>query len=66
MNVPDPRLLRLDVERGDGTIDICTLDNGGIQFSAATEKRKARVYFQAQCVRKPTDKQVSVKLFCAG
>jgi hypothetical protein len=64
--VPDPRLLQLEVTRADGTKELCTLSNGGIQYQEATETSAARILFQPSCARKRDDQFVEVKLFCVG
>jgi hypothetical protein len=70
-NVPDPRLLAVDITRAAGTVQRCTAANGGIVYVAATASDKAAVRFQASpdqvdCLRRPTDTRVEVKLLCAG
>lgn len=64
--VPDPRLLAIDVTRGDGTVQRCTLANGGIVYVPADSTQKAAVRFQPGCLRRPSDTRVEVKLLCAG
>jgi len=65
-NVPDPRLLQIDITRGDGTVQQCTLHNGGFLYEAGVGTEKPTVRFQQQCLRRTTDTQVTVKLLCAG
>lgn len=65
-NVPDPRLLAVDVTRADGTVQRCTLANGGITYVDGTSNEKPAVRFQPGCLRRPTDTRVEVKLLCAG
>ncbi len=65
-NVPDPRLLAVDITRADGSIQRCTLANGGIAVVPATTTEPAAVRFQQGCLRRPTDTRVEVKLLCAG
>jgi hypothetical protein len=65
-NVPDPRLLAVDITRGDGSVQRCTLANGGITVVEATDTQPQAVRFQAGCLRRATDTRVEVKLLCAG
>jgi len=70
-NVPDPRLLAVDITRSGGSVQRCTLANGGIVFVPATDTEGPAVRFQsspdqADCLRRPTDTRVEVKLLCAG
>ena len=65
-NVPDPRLLAVDITRADGSVQRCTLANGGITFVEATSTQPQAVRFQQACLRRPTDTKVEVKLLCAG
>jgi hypothetical protein len=65
-NVPDPRLLAVDVTRGDGSVQRCTLANQGIEVIAATSTEPPAVRFQPGCLRRFTDTRVEVKLLCAG
>jgi len=65
-NVPDPRLLAVDITRSDGTVQRCTLDNHGIVFIDATATEPQAVRFQQSCLRRFSDTRVEVKLLCAG
>ena len=65
-NVPDPQLLAVDVTRADGSVQRCTLANGGITLVQATATEPPAVRFQQDCLRRPTDTRVEVKLLCAG
>ncbi len=65
-NVPDPRLLAVDITRGDGSVQRCTLANEGIAMVEATATEPPAVRFQAGCLRRATDTRVEVKLLCAG
>jgi hypothetical protein len=65
-NVPDPRLLAVDITRADGSVQRCTLANGGIEMVAATTTDPPAVRFQQGCLRRYTDTHVEVKLLCAG
>ena len=65
-NVPDPRLLELDIARGDGGVERCTLGNDGFLYAAGAGSEKPTVRFQQQCLRRSTDTGVTVKLLCAG
>jgi hypothetical protein len=65
-NVPDPRLLAVDITRGDGSVQRCTQANGGIAVVEATSTQPLAVRFQQDCLRRVTDTRVEVKLLCAG
>ncbi len=65
-NVPDARLLAVDITRADGSVQRCTLANGGITLVDATATEPPAVRFQQDCLRRPTDTRVEVKLLCAG
>jgi len=65
-NVPDPRLLQLEITRADGTVQHCTLANGGISYLAPIGSEKPQVRFEASCLRLASDTAVTVKLLCAG
>jgi hypothetical protein len=65
-NVPDPRLLAVDITRSDGTVQRCTLANDGIVFIEATGSEPQAVRFQQSCLRRFSDTRVEVKLLCAG
>jgi len=65
-NVPDPRLLAVDITRSDGSVQRCTLANGGIAMVEATTTEPPAVRFQQGCLRRVTDTHVEVKLLCAG
>ncbi|HVE81927.1 MAG TPA: VWA domain-containing protein [Myxococcales bacterium] len=64
--VPDPRLITVEVTRADGSVQSCTVDNGGIHYEEPTASADARVYFLGPCPRLPDDTKVELKLFCAG
>ena len=65
-NVPDPRLLAVDITRADGSVQRCTQANGGITVVQETSTEPLAVRFQQGCLRRPTDTRVEVKLLCAG
>jgi len=70
-NVPDPRLLAVDITRAGGTIQRCTAANGGIVFVPGTSTDAPAVRFlsspdQVDCLRRVDDTRVEVKLLCAG
>jgi len=65
-NVPDPRLLALDITRADASVQRCTIANGGITVVEGTDPERPVVRFQQGCLRRPTDTRVEVKLLCAG
>ncbi|MGA9522112.1 MAG: VWA domain-containing protein [Myxococcaceae bacterium] len=65
-NVPDPRLLKVEVTRADGEVQVCTLANGGITFDEGSETHPSRVQFTESCPRRASDLGVSLKMLCAG
>ena len=65
-NVPDARLLAVDITRSDGSVQRCTLANQGITYIEATSDEPAAVRFQEGCLRRFSDTRVEVKLLCAG
>lgn len=65
-NVPDPRVLFVEVTRANGEVSSCTLDNGGISYEPPADGQNGRIHFQNQCLRRPDDTQVDVKLLCVG
>lgn len=64
-NVPDPRLLKVEITRADGAVDACTLTNGGITWDSTTGS-DGRVLFMGSCPRKFDDQKVELKMICAG
>ncbi len=65
-NVPDPTLLVVTIVRADGSEQLCTVDNGGISYLAAPDGGFPSILFQGACVRRQTDTQLTVQLYCAG
>jgi hypothetical protein len=65
-NVPDPRLLEIDIARAGGSVERCSLSNGGFLYEPGVGTEKPTVRFQQQCLRRTTDTGVTVKLLCAG
>jgi hypothetical protein len=65
MNLPDPRLARVDVTRADGSVQTCSVAGGSLRYDASGEGRPARLFFLGDCPRRPDDKTIEVKLFCA-
>lgn len=66
MNVPDPALLVVTIERGDGGVENCTVANGGISFEPGQNGGADKVRFHPPCLRRGDDRDVQVKLLCAG
>jgi hypothetical protein len=64
-NVPDPRLLKVEVTRAGGEVQPCTLANGGIEFHA-TPEGDDYIQFSATCPRRGDDQAVELKMICAG
>ncbi|MBX5482796.1 MAG: VWA domain-containing protein [Myxococcaceae bacterium] len=65
-NVPDPRLLKVELTRADGSVQACTLANGGITWQPPTDDRPGRVFFTGECPRKFDDESVVLRMICAG
>lgn len=66
-NVPDPRLLKVELTRGDGEVVDCTLSNGGISYDPPVEEGgPGTVIFTDKCPRKFDDTAVQLKMICAG
>jgi hypothetical protein len=65
-NVPDPRLLQITIVRGDGTSQLCTLGNQGLVYESPPDGGFPRLHFEGDCLRKQTDTQLTVRMFCAG
>lgn len=66
MSLPDPALVQVQLTRADGQVQLCTTQGGQLTYEPAAEGRPARLLFQGDCLRRDTDKGVSVRLFCAG
>jgi hypothetical protein len=66
-NVPDPSLLHVRIIRRDGSNQDCTRFNGGLTaFDEASAEQPARVHFGGECRRRADDREVQIKLLCAG
>jgi hypothetical protein len=61
-NVPDPRLLKVELTRAGGEVQVCTVENGGITF----DQGSSRVLFGETCPRRSSDLGVALKMLCAG
>ncbi|WP_414641227.1 vWA domain-containing protein [Archangium sp.] len=66
VNLPDPLLARVEVTRGDGKVQTCSVAGGELSYEPAAEGRAARLYFQSSCPRRAADQKVEVKLLCAS
>jgi hypothetical protein len=66
MNVPDAALVQVQITRADGQVQLCTTSGGQLAYEPSAEGRSARLLFQGSCLRRDTDQDVSVRLFCAG
>ncbi len=64
--VPDPALLKVEIVRGGGTTQVCTVANDGIRFQPSVDSAPGRILFQGDCLRRSDDQDVQVKLLCAG
>jgi hypothetical protein len=65
-NVPDERLLKVEITRAGGEVDVCTLANGGIRYEPPADTSPALVVFESGCVRRYDDQKVALKMICAG
>jgi len=65
-NVPDPRLLQVQLARGDGGTQVCTVANGGLAYEPPPDGGFPRIQFLGSCLRRQTDTKVTVRMFCAG
>ena len=66
VNLPDARLVQVQVTREDGQIQTCSVAGGELSYEPAQEGRAARLYFQSSCPRRPTDQKLEVKVLCAN
>lgn len=66
MNVPDPRLLVVDITRQDGSVQSCSVSNDGISYEPAHDAVPARVHFLGSCQRRADDQKVEVRVICAA
>ena len=65
-NVPDPRLLVVNIVRADGSQVVCSVDNGGLIYEAAPDGGFPSIRFQGDCVRQQSDTQVTLRLYCVN
>lgn len=64
-NVPDERLMQFAIARKAGTVENCTIANGGIvNFSRNTGGTAAKVQFGNQCRRRADDQSIVIKMLC--
>ena len=64
--VPDVRLLQAEITRRDGTVQNCTVSNGGVTgFSAQDGGAAARLQFGGACLRRADDQALTFRLLCA-
>ncbi len=66
VNLPDPRLARVQVTRASGEVETCTVGGGDLRYEPSAENRSARLYFLGSCLRRADDQKVEVKVLCAG
>lgn len=65
-NVPDPRLLKVEITRSNDEVEVCTLSNGGITYDPPIDNGPGHVYFTDKCPRRYDDKAIDLKMICAG
>jgi hypothetical protein len=64
--IPDERLLQAVITRQDGSVQNCTVSNGGIQaFSRQDGGSVSRLQFGGVCQRRADDLALAFKLLCA-
>ena len=66
VNLPDPRLARVEVTRADGTVQTCSVANGDLRYDPSVGDAPARLFFLGTCPRRADDRSIEVKLLCAG
>lgn len=66
VNLPDPRLVQVQVTREDDSVQTCSVAGGDLTYEPSTEELPARLFFQSSCERRPTDKKIEVKVLCAS
>ena len=66
MNLPDPALVQVQITRANGDVQTCTTQGGQLAYEPAANGRPPRVYFQGDCLRRDTDQNIRVRLFCAS
>jgi len=66
-NVPDERILQINITRQDGSIQPCTLSNQGIiGYRAGVDGGPALIHFGNQCRRRADDQALQVGLLCVN
>ncbi len=63
---PDGRMVIVDITRADGSVERCSVANGGIAYAGPSGNLPARVSFVGSCQRRADDQKVAVNLICAG
>jgi hypothetical protein len=64
--VPDPGVVKIDINRVDKSVQTCTVANGGITIEMPTSVNpKTRVHFSSTCLRRRDDNGLMVSLLCA-
>ncbi|GMU63431.1 MAG: hypothetical protein AMXMBFR34_51940 [Myxococcaceae bacterium] len=65
-NVPDERMLQVNITRKDGALQPCTIANQGIvSYTKGAAGAAAKVRFGNQCRRRADDQKVQIGLLCA-
>ncbi len=66
-NIPDPRIVQVSITRHDGTQQLCTQTNAGLEVLEAggASGEPARLRFKGDCLRRADDAAVEIKLLCA-
>ncbi len=66
VNLPDPRLVQVEVTRGNGDVQKCSAVGGDFRYEPSAEGRPARLFFLGSCLRRADDQGLNVRLLCAG
>ncbi len=65
-NVPDPRMLQVEITRADGSKQRCTLQQGLSAWEPPVDAGlPGRITFGADCRRRADDKGIQIRLLCA-
>jgi len=60
-NVPDVRMMQINLKRKDNTTQLCTKSNGGIE-----KYEGGKVYFSPTCKRRADDQLIDIKMLCVN
>lgn len=60
-NVPDPRMMNVQILRKDATTQTCTLANGGL-----SKYENGKLFFAPTCKRRADDVAINIKMLCVN